>query len=299
MRVRKAVRCAFVFLNYILVISQSESHELKHPDWHPSGDLIIAEGSCAGGIDLYLIDIQRHIVRLALDSELTDGYPRWFADGRRVVFHRIDENRESRIFVAESSSSGRLLSVVSVTDGPFDIEPSPSPKGTKIAYSRGGEEGQDIAVLDLLDGTGNRVWKTDDAENFPSWHPDGGSIIFHMKRASSTQIYQRDLVSDRLAVLTKAGGPNIVGHYSGKGDLLAYSSERSGDREIYLHNFATGAEVRLTNRAGRDGYPKISPDGKRLAYHSVISETLTKIRIMDLQGNEVSEFSCEDWVMPQ
>ncbi len=36
----------------------AETGDLKHPDWQPDGKLLVAEGSCADSIDLYLIDVE-------------------------------------------------------------------------------------------------------------------------------------------------------------------------------------------------------------------------------------------------
>ena len=280
----------------LLAVSAVRSQELKHPDWHPDGHQLIAEGSCAGSIDLYLIDLESRSVQLVWDGGLTEGYPRWFPDGKRIAFHQIDENRNSRIFLAEFLRSGLVSAATLISDGPFDIEPSPSPDGTKIAYSQQAANGQDIAVLDLEDSGNKQVWKTDRSENFPSWHPSGASIIFHAKNSSGTHIYQRDLESDRLDTVTTSSGSDFVGHFSPQADRLVYSSERDGDREIYLYDFAAAKDRRLTDRPGRDGYPKFSPDGLSLAYHSVISEALTTIRVIDMNGSVITEFSCEDWV---
>jgi len=276
-------------------VAAAETGDLKHPDWHPDGRLLVAEGSCAGSIDLYLIDVEEKTVQLVWDGKQTEGYPRWFSDGKRIAFHQIDDKRESRIFVAELSLDGEISGVRRITLGPFDIEPAPSPDGSRIVYSQRGEKGLDIALLDLSGERATRVWKTEFAENFPSWHPGGSAIIFYARKPSGTQIYNRDLESDQINALTQGDGPNFVGHLSPDGKLLAYSSERSGDREIYVHDLLTGEGQQLTERAGRDGYAKFSPDGDYLAWHSVIDEKFSVTRLLNFDSGELSEFSCRDW----
>ncbi len=51
----------------------------------------------------------------------------------------------------------------------------------------------------------------------------------------------------------------------------------------------------MTERAGRDGYAKFSPDGDYLAWHSVIDEEFSVIRLLNLDSGEMSAFSCRDW----
>jgi len=273
----------------------AEMGDLKHPDWHPEGKHLLAEGSCAGSIDLYLIDLQSGSVRLVWEGEFTEGYPRWFPDGKRIAFHRIDDARESHLYLAELSLSGEISDVHRISPGPFDIEPSPSPDGTQLVYSQQGDKGLDIALFDLGRGEVGRVWKTEVAENFPSWYPDGASITFYARNGTDTQIYSFDLDSDQPDALTSGPGPNFIGDLSPDGALLAYSSERTGDREIYLRDLASGEEQQMTDRAGRDAYVKFSPDGKQLAYHSGIEsgpDSYVVIRLLDIESGETSEFSC-------
>ena len=273
-------------------LAAADGGDLKHPDWHPDGKLLIAEGSCAGSIDLYLIDVGSDSSRLLWDGGLTEGYPRWFHDGKRIAFHQIDDNRNARVFVADVTAAGMISGIRPVTDGPFDIEPAPSPDNKQIVYSQAGESGLDIALLDLQDQQQSRVWKSAFAENFPSWYPGGVAITFYARKSDGTQIYRRDLDSNQITALTEGDGPNFVGDISPDGKLLVYSSERDGDREMYLRDLHSGNETRLTNRPGRDAYGKFSPDGRRLAYHSVIDGQFTVIRILHLDTGERSEFSC-------
>jgi len=272
-------------------VAYAQTADLKHPDWHPESDLLISEGSCNGNVGLYLVDLAIGSVRLLFSSEYTDGYPRWFSDGQRIAFHQINARRESKIQIATVSDTGELSDIQPVTEGPFDVEPAPSPDGTQIAYSALGKRGQDIALARLAGGR-PKVWETEFAESFPSWHPDGGSIIFHATEDERTQIYQRLLLTYQLSEVTSSSGPNLVGHFSADGKRMVFTSERNGDREIYLKELESGTETRLTNREGRDEYPKFSPDGSRIAYHSDTEDGPTIIRVLNLDSGETADFSC-------
>jgi len=274
----------------------AKSGDLKHPDWHPDGNLLVAEGSCRGSTDLYLVDVEKQSVTFLWDGGLTEGYPRWFADGQRIAFHQINEKRESRIFVADVPAAGVISIPQMVSMGSFDIEPAPSPDGTRIAFSQAGNTGQEIALLDPATKMVTHAWKTGSGENFPSWHPDDDALIFHVKSEDSTQIWRQYIASDDRVQITQNKGPNLVGNLSADGSFLAFSSERDGDREIYVRNLDTGIDRRITDRVGRDGYPKFSPDAGRLAFHSVIDELYTEIRIFDFTSGELQSFSCEEWV---
>ncbi len=47
---------------------------------------------------------------------------------------------------------------------------------------------------------------------------------------------------------------------------IAYTSERSGSRQIFEYDFTTGKEIALTEPAGEDSSPHWSPDGNSIAY---------------------------------
>ena len=196
-------RFPIVFLGMLAAsISTAETGNLKHPDWHPDGRHLVSEGSCTGNVGLYLVDTDSGTVKLLFDSDYTDGYPRWFADGNRIAFHQFDGRRNSRIHLASVTLAGEVSDVEAITEGPYDIEPAPSPDGKHLVYSAKGEYGQDIAWLDF-DRDRTKVWDSKYAENFPSWHPDGESIVFHGKIKEETHLYRRLLSTYQISKLTE------------------------------------------------------------------------------------------------
>ena len=63
---------------------------------------------------------------------------------------------------------------------------------------------------------------------------------------------------------------------------LVYVSDRDGVPHLFLYDFATSKETRLTHDAGADAAPRFSPDGKMLAFERGGHE----LRVMDLESKQ-------------
>ena len=77
------------------------------------------------------------------------------------------------------------------------------------------------------------------------------------------------LDASSLVQVTSSTGLDIDPALSPDGSFLAYSSNQSGNFEIYVKPLAPGSrEVQLTADGGENFQPAWSPDGKQIAYHS-------------------------------
>src|SRR5262249_45720932 len=74
-----------------------------------------------------------------------------------------------------------------------------------------------------------------------------------------------------VARLTHDPGLSEWPTWSPDGSLLAFSSNRSGNSEIYVRRVEGGQEVNVTNDPGEDFQPAFSPDGKSIAFVSTRS----------------------------
>ena len=72
----------------------------------------------------------------------------------------------------------------------------------------------------------------------------------------------------REAPLTDNNAYDAEGSYSPDGKWICFTSNRTGDLEIYAMTPTARNPIQLTHAAGYDGGPFFSPDGKRLVYRS-------------------------------
>src|SRR5437016_642831 len=99
---------------------------------------------------------------------------------------------------------------------------------------------------------GNQVAFSSLQENVNIW-----SLPIGANRAKPAGGLQR-LTQDTVAQTAPAVSPD--------GKLLAFSSRRSGNRDVWLRDLASGKETPVTNPPGSKNYPSFSPDASRIAY---------------------------------
>jgi len=70
-----------------------------------------------------------------------------------------------------------------------------------------------------------------------------------------------------------------------KSHTIAYSSEESGNAEIYLSDDLAQSKIKITNHPGVDGYVAWSPEGKRIAFYGKYDERKTwSIHTINIDG---------------
>ena len=195
--------------------------------------------------------------------------PRWSPDGRRIAFLARGEPTGTQVFVKWLDSEG-ATQVTRLTETPSSIEWSPDgqalafrmlvparkswgveskvsalkPRGAKwtepprvvekLSYRRDRQGFIDEGFFHLFvvpadGGTPRQVTSGDWNHGDPEWTPDGKALVFSALRVEDADYRWRQ-------------------------------------SDIYRVDVATGAIRQLTTRSGPDNNPKVSPDGRLIAY---------------------------------
>jgi TolB protein len=151
----------------------------------------------------------------------------------------------------------------------FQFTGTPGVFNTRIAYvSNSGGRFKEIYVSHL-DGSDRVAITSNRTINlFPSWSPDGRSLLFTSYKTGSPGLFLHELFSGKESRFSTLSGSNLGGKWSPDGKFVALSIERQGNADLYLLDQNGKLVRRLTEDPGIEVSPTWSPDGNRLAFVS-------------------------------
>ena len=127
-----------------------------------------------------------------------------------------------------------------------------------------------------------------------TWSPDGRFIAFASGPANNRDIYIMDAQGQGLKNITNTpGADEDWPEWSPIDYKVIFSSNRDGNHEIYEYNFEHGSQHRLTNRSQDDKWPTYSPDGRKIAFQSVMGAGNTEVFKMDKDGGNVIQLTSD------
>jgi TolB protein len=193
----------------------------------------------------------------------------WFPDGEHLLVNGIG-GELVKVAIATGAESPIELSIRGTTDAVL------SPDGQSIAFSvstAGSIDDHDIWVA-RADGTNpKRMASMPYLQHEPAWSLDGRWIYFLSGDGTQAHdVWRIDVHGSKAEQLTVGS----LYHFElapGPEGRLAYSSNRSGNYEIYVQNGTAEAKP-VAEHPALDGHPSWSPDGAALVFHSLRSGKL-------------------------
>jgi len=148
--------------------------------------------------------------------------------------------------------------------------PRLSPDGHRIAVEVQGAAGADIWITDLSEHTAERLTR-EGYNNRPEWTPDGRRVMYTSSRAPSNALWwQPSDGSADATMLLHAANPIREGVFTPDGRSVVYRVDTpDNNRDILLLPLGGDQQpVPLLTNLNDDKEPRVSPDGKWLAYVS-------------------------------
>ncbi|MBI4863772.1 MAG: PD40 domain-containing protein, partial [Candidatus Riflebacteria bacterium] len=146
------------------------------------------------------------------------------------------------------------------------------PDGTRLAAAVERDAVRRIEVVDLKQPSAARpITSGAGIDDFPTWAPDGQSVVFQSTRGATTKLYRVAVSGGPEVPLTFGSGDDLHPRLSRSGRFLAFDSNRSGNYDIWVLELASGKLARVTTDPEPDFYPVWSPNDRALAFTSARS----------------------------
>ncbi|HEV2576629.1 MAG TPA: Tol-Pal system beta propeller repeat protein TolB [Acidobacteriaceae bacterium] len=162
---------------------------------------------------------------------------------------------------------------------------------TKIFYVKQSGQNKEIWEMDYDGANQHQITHVGYAIS-PRISPDNSRIAFaEISRHGGFQIGMYSMLLNRTVNFANAGGTNVSPAWAPNGQQLAFSSDRTGDPEIWVSDTQGTAAHRITDFRGPDASPTWNPKtGAQIAWVSGRTG-LPQIYIMEADGSGVQRLT--------
>jgi serine/threonine-protein kinase len=147
--------------------------------------------------------------------------------------------------------------------------PRLSPDGRRLAFEVNSSSDVQIWVYDLVGRTVVRLTR-EGSNDRPEWSPDGARVMYSSTRANGSALWWQP--SDGSAAETKVYSDNFSireGVFTPDGRSIVYRVDTdTSNRDILMVPVGGGPSVPLLTSVADEKMPRVSPDGRWLAYVS-------------------------------
>lgn len=222
--------------------------------------------------DIYAKLIGTETVLRITDHNATELRPKWSPDGNYVYYLRYS-NGGSTIFKKPVVGGEEIRIITSPTHSYGDFDISPDEKWISF-NDRPYETGALRIKLISLENESQK-WLTNPSQGIngdihPRFSPDGRKLAFIREgNSASMQLYQIDLQSENVELLTEENISINGFDWSDEGTSLIYSSDRTGIYKLWEYNFDSRESILMPAGDYQMVMPRMSNSG-RIVYAKMV-----------------------------
>jgi Tol biopolymer transport system component len=232
----------------------------------------------AGSRAIVLLDAGRLLsVPITRPAESDSHSPVWSADGEWLAYIRIGREEQQVMVVAPFGGGAPRSLYTSPAGDRSGSSVAWSADGGSVAFTAPLDGWQVIYTLSLAaDAVPTQITGGQINAFSPAWSPDGRELAFSWSPAANAEVFVAALDTLRLPItgdsglqrLTQIPALDTSPAWSPDGTLIAFTSDRDDNSEIYLMA-ADGSQLRrMTHSAALDSNPSWSPDGQYVWFAS-------------------------------
>ncbi len=245
--------------------------------WSPYGDVLFFSAYSTGATRLFGTDGLSSPAERTFTSmdEFMGPLGAWNAENGRIVYTAL--NADSMRSQIRSIAGNDTYVTVHIQDSLLNAFPTYNINGDSILYcskATGDWRLYQIHHTYTPDTLETPVLQTGFPEGDilrPSYNPESGTWVLFQHRATSSDDWDIMIArpdGSEQRVLAQSSGHDIHPTWGPNDEWIAFSSDRTGNYEIYLTDVNNDSLVQLTNDPAMDQYPAWNPRNNWIAFSS-------------------------------
>jgi Tol biopolymer transport system component len=208
--------------------------------------------------------------------------PRFSPDGHRVAYGAFGAGRQTSDLWVTDLDAGTTKRLTDDDDDSND--PQWSADGKSLVYSAGGRGGGKDVLSMRIDGATPTVVAARDGTQFPSdWVRDGSAVLVTEEAGGNKHdILVQPIGGSAPRAYAATAADETTARVSPDGRWVAYTSDESGQPEVYLDSYETPGRHVVVSLGGGI-HPVWRGDGKELYYWN--NQALVAARLTDPKGD--------------